>query len=761
MWRWIDEEQCLELLDSPPVVASDAPHAPPGGAQPARAVATTSTPSYRRPTLPEAAHEPPDVVFHVGGCAFALHLAVLQLRCPWLYSQLQTMHDAPSSQRVAARSSGSGTAKPFALRVLDLDTAGRDRVDSSHLEVDEPLCPLRTVAMRKPMAYVHCIADAHRRFHADNSEQSSGEAAARTLEGDDAIAQRRKRTRPAQGSSVAAVGKENQRRYQLASGQKKRARRLFETEMTYEREEKLREVLHVELLGADALTVVPVIEYIYTFKVRLLHDSSAWKTAQLAQWIGMGDRLRYSCLSVSVRYVTTETWMEMLMAASRLDKEPMRRVLCSQLMGFMRELLPAQYHRVMTDVSTGWLGVLEHHDMLVRVVAGLISNVRLLEFWRKLLDGLGRWLARRFGSLQPPSLRAMHQYFTRDWEPYVELPRIECYTNTSRSNIVPLQVTLLEFGEFVLQACINVAAHTPILWRVIRRTSPKFMSEEPEVLSSSAELADDPEFWIRGHLTIKYQPSNRNGAVVTEETNIEYQHCRRQYCKWRALVTPSQSTSAPALTPQEEGWVNYENPESNYYRRTVATVTGKLFLWGDPVCSLYHFLLQMTLFYSAPSNAAPEVAEIVTVHEMQRMPVETLALVLCSDRLRVPDGERTLLRCLNQLAFGLDVYCSEAAARTPRPFKGRAQDVTTLYRCVRWCFVPIADIIATLRWSPRELRFYELIIEALNDPYRCCKRRRPWGWRKYRDAYRTNETNLIEFEIEAGEKHLSPAYFPE
>jgi len=145
----------------------------------------------------------------------------------------------------------------------------------------------------------------------------------------------------------------------------------------------------------------------------------------------------------------------------------------------------------------------------------------------------------------------------------------------------------------------------------------------------------------------------------------------------------------------------------------------------------------------------------MVVSEMQRLPVETLVLVLRSDRLRVPEGERTLLRCLNILVFGKDFE-----SRSQNKYNGRAKDVTRLYKCVRWCFVPIDDIIITLRRSPRELRLYELIEKGLQDTFRRFLRRRPWGWRKYRHAYMKNETNVAEFRIEAGENELSPDDFP-
>ncbi|POM64771.1 Hypothetical protein PHPALM_19657 [Phytophthora palmivora] len=95
-------------------------------------------------------------------------------------------------------------------------------------------------------------------------------------------------------------------------------------------------------------------------------------------------------------------------------------------------------------------------------------------------------------------------------------------------------------------------------------------------------------------------------------------------------------------------------------------------------------------------------------------------------------------------------------ARLPRSHSLQVEDVTRLYRCIRWCFGPLDDIIQTLRRSPHALKLYEIIVESLKGPTRSCKRRRPFGWRKYRGAYMTNDTNLVEFGMVAGDLCLAP-----
>ncbi|KAF1787455.1 hypothetical protein GQ600_24699 [Phytophthora cactorum] len=103
--------------------------------------------------------------------------------------------------------------------------------------------------------------------------------------------------------------------------------------------------------------------------------------------------------------------------------------------------------------------------------------------------------------------------------------------------------------------------------------------------------------------------------------------CCDQYCKRKSLVAPSSTSTR--TRPSGEGWAHYEDPVHNYYRRTVCTVSGKLLLWGDPICSLYHQLLQTTLLYCAPGNVSSDVGDILTVSEMQQLPVETLTQQSC------------------------------------------------------------------------------------------------------------------------------------
>ncbi|KAF4322685.1 hypothetical protein JM18_003147 [Phytophthora kernoviae] len=192
---------------------------------------------------------------------------------------------------------------------------------------------------------------AHKRNGTDDDECSSEEDTS-ILEG------RSNKKRQRDSTRVKAQEKENEHcnRY---SKSKKRARKLFDAgTISVLNRVKTQEVIHVELVGSVAMAVVPVVEYVYTFKV------------------------------------TIETWMELVLATSMLSDEAMRRALCDRLVDFLYELEPAQYQDAVDKIPTMWLQMIDDHGVFVRVVVALINNMRLVEFWRNVLDGLVKWLKR-------------------------------------------------------------------------------------------------------------------------------------------------------------------------------------------------------------------------------------------------------------------------------------------------------------------------------------------------------------------------------
>lgn len=652
----------------------------------ASSASVDAAPRPSRPIQSKPAEEdwPYDVVLHADECAFPLHLAVLRRRCPSLHKLLLQLRHRQTQ-------SGAG----FHLRLWE----------GQHFCTKE--CSVSDkVRERVRLDYVRCV----------NRQEELPEP-------------RRKRQRQ---------DNENRPPNQRAP----RARSLFKEESKHALQPR---AMHVEIVGAELGAVVTLVEYIYRFKVRVADEAKAIEAARLAQWLGMRDTMRYYCLTIANRHATSATWMELLIASSTLSDRRMRRVLVGDLVKFLATLRPDDYCQVLTDIRPAFLTRVKSHDTLVRAVAGLIDHVRLIEFWRLLLDGLARRLCDMFQTAEIKSLRSMHKRFAPEWKPYLERAPVEV-------GVIPGQAhhfTLLQFGKFQLQVRIVITDEMPIQWRIIRTSSPQLLTAQPDEITKE-ELAKDPEFWMRGQMKVKYWRADAGKTEVSEVVNFKYKHCYHEYGQWSALVPPSPSTvsaavTTPAVPPEKTGRAQFR---------------GKFFVWGDPVCSQYHFLLQSTLFHAAPHSATTELSDLMVVSEMQRLPVETLVLVLRSDRLQVPGGERTLLRCLNKMVFGNNFSYLASSVSNENGFHGRAKDIVRLYKCVRWCFVPLDDIIVTLKRSPRELRFYELILKGLQDTFKRFQRQLPWGWRRYKHAYLKNETNPIEFMIEAGENHLSPDYFP-
>ncbi|KAG6953825.1 hypothetical protein JG688_00012630 [Phytophthora aleatoria] len=723
MYRVAEGERRVLQLDRPE--ATDADTDTDSIKQDPSASAPASRPEPQRPrtastessSIPHTEKDPRDVVLHSDGCAIALHLSVVQTRCPWLYKQLRQLRHLSETKNGA-----------ISLKVMENEEvrALQDQPD------DASKCPLRDhQALR--LDYVRCA------IHKCRRGQISGDSGGQISSSQDSpvIAQRRKRLR----QDPAAVTDENQ----PPSGQcviqkSRRARSLFSEVDVLQK----RGVMHVKIEGTNIAAVVTSIEYIYRFKVRVIEESNAMEAVKLGQWLGMRHTMLYYCLVIAIRHVTTATWMEMLLAASTLPDKVMRRILCDRLLDFVKALEPEQYCDVLKDMRCVYISRLKHHDILVRAVVGLINSIKLVEFWRNLLDALSKWLSYRFQAPHPPSLCAMHRHFAPEWKPYMEVEPVELEVKPGEGNLF----TLLQFGKFQLQVRIDITDEMPILWRVIRSSSPQLLTTDPD---DYAAFDDDPQFWIRGQMKVKYWRAQSNHAEVFHEIVLEYQHCPKLYSQWCDLVPASPSSLAPvvstaAFQPEITGKAQF---------------CGKFFIWGDPVCSMYHFLLHTTLFYSAPHGSSTELSDLMVVSEMQRLPLETLVLVLRSDRLRIPEGGRTLLRCLNKLVFGKNFsYLGSSPNQAPHKYNGLAKDVIRLYKSVRWCFVPLDDIIGTLRLAPRELKFYELIEKGLQDTFHHFLCRRPWGWRKYRHAYMKNETNVIEFRTKAGENELSPEYCP-
>ncbi|OWZ12335.1 hypothetical protein PHMEG_00014523 [Phytophthora megakarya] len=92
-------------------------------------VRSVSRPRTKKSTsIPPTENDPPDVVLHSDGCAIALHLSVLQDRCPALYKKLRQLRHQSESKIEA-----------ISLKLLE-DEELRKRKDKAK---DSSKCPLR------------------------------------------------------------------------------------------------------------------------------------------------------------------------------------------------------------------------------------------------------------------------------------------------------------------------------------------------------------------------------------------------------------------------------------------------------------------------------------------------------------------------------------------------------------------------------------------------------------------------------------------
>ena len=187
-----------------------------------------------------------------------------------------------------------------------------------------------------------------------------------------------------------------------------------------EKMEYLRGAMHVKIEETNIGAVVTAIEYIYRRHVRMIDERNALEAVKLGKRLGLGSTMLYHSLAIAIRRVTTATWIDLLLMVSTLENEIERRILCDHLMAFLASLKPEQYYQALTDMRCVHIRELKDHDVLLHAVVSLINNVRLVEFWRNLLNALTYWLSHRFCTADVPSLRAVHRHFAPMWDSYME-----------------------------------------------------------------------------------------------------------------------------------------------------------------------------------------------------------------------------------------------------------------------------------------------------------------------------------------------------
>ncbi|KAI9911155.1 hypothetical protein PsorP6_009358 [Peronosclerospora sorghi] len=684
MYRLVEGERRVLQLEEPSG-SSSARGAPPSFTSLLDALnQLTSTRSATFVSMPRTETDPPDVLLHVNECAFALHLSVLRDRCPWFYKKVRQLRHARK------------TCNGFQL--LD-DT---NLVQRKHMKRHEPAtCPLRQTRSRSlGLEYVYCVAhQGPSSRHEAEGERGLSQAYV------PALSPRRKRVRtvPCDASRSRRVGR-------VLSEWSPVALPSVETDFEHQRG-----ILHVKMVDTSIEALVTILEYLYRDHVRLVNEAKALEVVTLGQKLGLHGPLLDKCLVLAIHHVTLATWIETLLLVSMVDNQTERHLLGDYLLACMKTLQPDQYTHVVTEMRWSQFNRLQDPDLFVQIVRGLVKHVRLMEFWQLLRHAVSDWVCRRYQTQDVPSLRTLHHHDAPEWEPYLQREAVELPVNAGDPALVPF----CHFGPFELQFQLAASAATrPVSWRIIRSSSRHIATVTPDPFHPHAP---EPTFWLRGHVQVTYAraPAQEEANEGVQYVRLQYQHGHGQYSTWSDLELLPPSTFQSV------------------------TLRGTFFVWGNPVCSVYHSLLETTLFYSAPHGTPSALAALVIVSEMQRLPFETLELVFRSDRLRLPDGERTLVRCLNQFVDRLRA--------------SHEYNVMRLYECVRWCFIPLDDILHTLRWSRRRLELYHVIETGLEDTFRRVKRRRPWGSRKDQDAYMENETNVVDFRMQAGDQHLAPS----
>lgn len=413
-------------------------------------------------------------------------------------------------------------------------------------------------------------------------------------------------------------------------------------------------------------------------------------------------------------------------------------------------------------------------------------------------------------TIRPPvSLLEFHHHFAA-WDPVV---RLQSHT-VSGVDAYVMPTTLFSFGKFAFQVRFEPDRRDIMLWRVARHaattaaasTSTPTLDHDPQktdpTLLSFEENNDlyfaGSAFTMRGRLSVEFRRGSQLGQrVLQDDVALRYTHTRSVFGKWLPLVSSSnpsappvntsQSTdtedktqdpvesseeetaplheaaepeqaSAPATEPStgpqtqpqdSQNSHSHSHGDSPNFDPLVASFSGQLFVWGHRLCNLYHFLLLSTLFYQLPADAPPELRQQATLAKMRELPVATLLVVLDSDRLRVPEGE-------SSVAAALDAFCFSHHGTT----RYTIEAIRALMACVRWSYVDLDQIMLLLEHAPRAVGLYGIVERQLFEyaSHRSAERRAPWGVNKLETPYRPT-TTLVEFQIEAGDRSLSPSKF--
>ncbi|TYZ58160.1 hypothetical protein PybrP1_003951 [[Pythium] brassicae (nom. inval.)] len=530
-------------------------------------------------------------------------------------------------------------------------------------------------------------------------------------------------------------------------------------------------LLHLEWRLADPAAVATVLEFLYTGEVRLVAPSSAFHVVQLCSWMGIQpNALLFACLETAIAHATPAQWVYLFSVSYQQWGVPTRRrALLEQLLAFVRDFPPARSREVLAYMQVEYLAFITDPALLGRVVACFVLHVSHVGVWRNLLFMLDCWGRHRVGRVPTApvlSLLELHHVFV-PWDPFVALPGVEF--GGEEHYVTPR--TLFRFGDFAFQVRFEMDSLALIQWRVVKAPPQDDDDHDAGTTTATVTPPPDPAFTLRGTMKVRFR-CYRAGPTHEQLVALRYTHRAQALGAWQPLVLSS-STTATVVPPLEvraaraaEGAPSQSETEASQREGGPveeflrARFVARVFVWGHRVSSLYHHLAGCSLFCSSPrGNAVGELRPRSTLDKMRRMPVDTLVLTLQSDWLAVSGGETTLVACLTFLCFNVD-HTLEYARLTGRA-AGRVDYsavavVRTLFGCVRWCYADMSQIMRTLERSDRKYELYELIAGGLQDPLLRFPRRPITAAES--DAYQ-EVTTLVEFEIEAGDRSLSPSFF--
>jgi hypothetical protein len=580
----------------------------------------------------------------------------------------------------------------------------------------------------------------------------------------------------------------------------------------------------VELIGASADAIATVIEFLYSGKTSGLDEHNAVTVTRLCKWFCMEDHLLNVALIFRTSHLkSVDDWVDILLCCTNLRSESRKKILIHHLLTRLMKLSPTKFRDAMGQMPLHRLVAIDDPDLLAFVLNCMVNTMRSMEIWAKIAVTIELWLFHSFrrpftvpvpfdhpfpvNLQQPLGLLEFHNKFVT-WNPVLRLDKmisgIDAYIKAK---------TLFEIGPFVFQVRLEPNGKPLMVWRVVRSGLPSDGSEDVEIGKFRPGL--EPSFTIRGRLTIMYRCSPSD-PTSHAEVPVKYSHSEKWYGKWQVLHSGPPPSSAPSsatqpsqaepeseektqeresyqeasapleknsddeLDPDLASWSDVatagvrtptpplratglatpprppqanassgSSSEGSPFEPITCHFSGQFFLWGHRLCNLYHFLLVSTLFHLAPLGAPQEMSRDAVQTRMRELPIETLVFVLQSDRLSVPEGETTLAAAVATLCFsdyGATHYSIE--------------QIHMLLQCVRWPYVDLEQIMATLELTRREVRLYELIENQLRDHYHFGSRprRAPWGVDDAATPYRAT-TTLVEFQIEAGDRSLSPSKF--